>query len=67
MCGARIFFGQNAAVFFTCDWLEGMGGHRQGETWIFTQVLRATVVVEPRALRYRVLLDPARDEAPDTA
>ena len=48
--------------FFTCDWLEGMAGHREGETWRFTQVLRATIVVEPRELRYRVVLDPARDE-----
>lgn len=64
--------------FFTCDWLEGMGGHYDSVTspklpswlslrppkkiWVFTQVLRATIIVEPRELRYRVLLDPGRDE-----
>jgi len=56
------FLWSKCGRFFTCDWLEGMDGHRQGSSWIFTQVLRATVVVEPRAMRYRVLLDPARDE-----
>lgn len=64
--------------FFTCDWLEGMGGHYERvasptrwfwltlriprQTWVFTQVLRATIIVEPRELRYRVLLDPPRDD-----
>jgi hypothetical protein len=48
--------------FFTCDWLEGMGGYYQGKTWVLTQVLRATIIVEPRELRYRVLLAPTYDE-----
>jgi hypothetical protein len=56
------FLWSKCGRFFTCDWLEGMGGHRQGATWAFTQVLRATIIVEPRALRYRVLLDPTCDE-----
>jgi len=32
------------------------------KTWVFTQVLRANIVVDPGELRYRVLLDPPRDE-----
>jgi len=41
--------------YFTCDWLEGMGGYRDGAAWCFTQTLRGTIVVEPKHLRYRVL------------
>jgi hypothetical protein len=48
--------------FFTCDWLEGMAGHYQGNAWVFTQELRATIVVNPHGLRYRVVLDRTRDE-----
>lgn len=39
-----------------------MGGYYQGKTWVLTQVLRATIIVEPRELRYRVLLAPTYDE-----
>lgn len=53
--------------FFTCDWLEGMGGHYEGDTWCFTQVLRATIIVEPREMRYRVLPGPARAHLHDLA
>jgi hypothetical protein len=56
------FLWSKCGRFFTWDWLEGMGGHRQGATWVFTQVLRATIIVEPRELRYRVVLAPSRDE-----
>ena len=43
-----------------------MGGHYEGNTWCFTQVLRATIVVEPREMRYRVLPGPARAHLHDT-
>lgn len=44
--------------YFTCDWLEDLGGHREGATWVLTQTLRATLVVAPEELRFRVVLEP---------
>ena len=48
--------------FFTCDWLEGMGRHYENGIWVFSQELRATIIVEPRQLRYRIVLSPSRNE-----
>lgn len=48
--------------FFTCDWLEGMGRHYENGIWVFSQELRATIIVEPKQLRYRIVLSPSRNE-----
>jgi len=59
-CG--YFLWSECGKYFTCDWLEGMGGHRDGATWVFTQISRATIVVAPEELLYRVVLNPTYSE-----
>lgn len=45
--------------FFTCDWLEGMKGQYIENVWHPTQILRATIVVSPVELQYRVVVEPS--------
>jgi hypothetical protein len=48
--------------YFTCDWLEGMGGYVGANGFVLTQVLRATIVVSPSLAQYRIVLKPSYAE-----
>ncbi len=52
------FLWSECGNYFTCDWLEGMDGHYEASTYVLNQVLRATIVVAPEKLLYRVILKP---------
>lgn len=45
--------------YFTCDWLEGMKGYfNENKVWHSTQVQRATILVSPEELKYKIVLKP---------
>ncbi|WP_421196973.1 hypothetical protein [Aeromonas enteropelogenes] len=54
-CG--YFLWSECGRYFTCDWFEGMRSY---------QKTRATIVVAPEELIYRIVLDPAYSEVHST-
>jgi hypothetical protein len=47
------FLWSECGSYFTCDWLEGMRSHH---------ITRATIVVAPEKLVYRIVLNPTYSE-----
>jgi hypothetical protein len=56
---SNYFVWSKCGRYFTCDWLEGMKGYYRGNTWVPTDVLRATIVADTQLLRYRIVLEPS--------
>jgi len=48
--------------YFTCDWCEGMKGEFVNNVWHSTQIQRATIVVSPKKLKYRIVVRPSHEE-----
>jgi hypothetical protein len=56
------FLWSKCGNYLTCHWLEGMKGYFEGKVWHTSQIQRATIVVSPTKLQYRIVIEPSYKE-----